>query len=273
VRLVAGLGSLSGAVVDGAGLPVGEVKVTTAVGGKEVSTVTPTAGSVGQFSLAGLPTPGTFLLSFAKPGFRTEVTAVTLAAGQQRSDVNIVLHPATGSVSGVVKLPDGNGVGDVKVAVIGAAGDLATASYTAGTVGGYRLAGLATPGNYTISYTLAGYATQTELVTLSADQPDRALDITLRSSTARLHGFVTSAGPGGGSGVGGATVEVFDGISVRSSITATAPAGLVGNYEVLGLAPGTYTVTVKARGYRTMTVLVTLAAADDLDRSIAVVGT
>lgn len=268
LRLVAGLGSIAGSVVDTAGLPVGEVKLVTTANGAEVSTVTPTAGSVGQFALVGLPTPGTYLISFGKPGYRSEVTAVALGAGQQRTDVNIVLRPATGSVSGTVKLPDGHGAGDVHVAVIGAAGQLSTSTYTAGTVGGYRLAGLPTPGSYTLAFTLDGYATQTELITLTAEQPERALEITLASATARLHGFVTTDR----SGVGGATIEVFDGVQSRNTITASAPAGLVGNYEILGLAPGTYTVTVTTRGYRTMTILLTLKAGDDIDRSLALTG-
>jgi hypothetical protein len=59
ISLAASTGIISGTVVDAAGNPLGDITVSTTVDGKPALTATPTSGSVGAFSFAGLPTPGT----------------------------------------------------------------------------------------------------------------------------------------------------------------------------------------------------------------------
>lgn len=265
VRLVAAPGTVAGVVNDTQGTALGEVTVTTKVGDQDVTTLTPTAGAVGSFSLTGLPTPGTYLVSFSKPGFGTEVVAVRLEAGQQRTDLDVRLPVATGSLGGKVTGPDGNGLGGVSVSVVGGNGQLTTSTFTSGVIGGYRLSGLPLPGTYTLTFAAPGYQSETVQVTVGKDAPEANADVQLRPVLGRIVGVVN--GPGG-IGVGSATITVSDGATSRTSATATTPASQVGTFEVAQLPPGTYTVTVAAAGYEDQTVLVTVSPGASVQRTV-----
>lgn len=269
MRLVAAAGLLSGTVVDSAGAPLGDVAVTTKVDGKDVKGLTPTSGTVGQFRLDGLPTPGTYVVSVAKAGYATEVVAVRLEAGQERTDVNVTLVAATGTVTGVVRGSDGAGIGGVKVAVLGGAAEITTTTFTSGTVGAYRLSGLTLPGTYTISFAADGFIGRTMQVTVAKDRTDVAGDITLTPSRGGIAGLVLApnAEP-----IGAATIEVSDGSDVRTTVTATTPADAVGTFSLPDVAPGSYTVTVKAPGYRDQTLLVRVEAGATVQRTVNLVG-
>ena len=75
-------------------------------------------------------------------------------------------------------------------------------------------------------------------------------DLTL----ATLEGNVISSADG--LGLAGATITVTDGTNVRTTTSANAPTG--GFFEVDGLLPGTYAVTIDATGFNQRTTLVTL---------------
>ena len=269
VRLVAAAGVLGGSVVDSAGTPLGDVAVSTKVDGKDAKALTPTSGTVGQFRLDGLPTPGTYVLSFAKKGYGTEVVAVRLEAGQERSDVNVTLVAATGTVTGVVRRADGSGIGGVQVAVLGGPTEITTTTFTSGTVGAYRLSGLDLPGTYTISFSADGFVGRTMQVSVAKDRTDVAGDIALTPSQGGIAGLVLAPNS---EPVGAATIEVSDGVNVRSTVTATTPTDAVGTFSLPDVAPGSYTVTVKASGYRDQTLLVRVEAGGTVQRTVNLVG-
>ena len=110
IRLSAGDGSISGVVTDGL-QPLGGVTITVTSGELNLTTATPTSGSVGRFSLSGLPTPATYLITFSREGFGFESVAVELGPGQQRTDVDVELVRGTGSVTGRVTDSGGQGLG------------------------------------------------------------------------------------------------------------------------------------------------------------------
>ena len=65
VRLAVGNGQISGLVTSGGG-GLGGVTVSTTVGGTALSITTPTTGAVGSFVLGELPTPATYVITFAR---------------------------------------------------------------------------------------------------------------------------------------------------------------------------------------------------------------
>ena len=133
VVLTTGRGSISGTVLDAAGLPVGDATVTvtmapdvasgsttTTVPGETTTTTSPSSlvrtnaidpadvvastavdPTTGFYSITGLPSPATLLVVFEKPGFLTKTERVVLADDGTTS-LSPVLQPETGSISGVV---------------------------------------------------------------------------------------------------------------------------------------------------------------------------
>jgi hypothetical protein len=264
VRLSAGDGSISGLVLaDSGGTPagLGEVTVSTSQDGRTLSTATPTQGQVGHFALTGLATPGTYVVTFVKPGFGAFTRVVGLAPGQQ-VDLRITLRSGTGAVTGVVRDSAHNPLGGVTVTVGGTAAPMQTTTLTDGTSkGSYSLTGLPVPGSYTLTFSLPGFAPQTLPLNLALDAPSPPTDAVLAKGFGRVTGLVMDDE---GTAVVGATVTVTDGLTVRTTITVQADGThSAGSFVVPDLPPATYTVTVTRDGARQQTALVTVVAAHD----------
>lgn len=261
LRLSAGDGSFSGLVVDPNGAPIGEVKVSTIVGDAPIETVTPTAGGIGQFTLAGLKSPSSYVVKFERAGFSTEVVAVRLAPGERRGGVAVVLSPAGGTVTGTVRTADGTSLGDAEIVVVGAETATTARSFTSGLIGGYRLSDLKLPGTYTLLVSKSGFRSEVVRVSLSQDAPTSIADVTLTPSLGSVSGTIKD---GNGTPLGGASIEVNDGATIRTTTSASAPADKVGTFEVVDLPPGTYTVTASSRscGCSPIVVLVEVGAGD-----------
>jgi hypothetical protein len=253
VQLSAGGGSITGLVTDGLN-PLGGVVVTAIAGDTSISTATPTSGSVGRYTIGGLTSPQTYLITFSKDGFGSETVAVDLAPGENRGGVDVVLTGGTGSVSGRAADEAGNGIGDVLVTITGGTTSLTTHTLTAGAQGSYFLSGLPTPGDYAVTFTAPGRATQTVPVLLSSSGLATNVNATLSSTLATLRGNVINGS--NGAGLASATITVTDGTNVRTTTSADAPTG--GFFEIDGLIPGTYAVTIDATGFSQRTTLVTL---------------
>ncbi|UMG91030.1 carboxypeptidase-like regulatory domain-containing protein [Nocardioides sp. TF02-7] len=174
VVLSAGGGEVSG-TVRGEDGPLGGVTVTTDVGGQPVSVVTPTAGTVGAFSLQDLPTPGTYVVTFSAEGYGEHVEIIDLGPGESRTGFDQRLEAGSGSVTGVVRGPGGKPLGNVEVVVGGAVTTEGTAptstTLTTGSVGSYALNDLPVPGDYTLTFTAPGFAPETRPFSLTAEDP------------------------------------------------------------------------------------------------------
>jgi hypothetical protein len=262
IRLSAGDGSISGVVTDGL-QPLGGVTITVTSGELNLTTATPTSGSVGRFSLTGLPTPATYLITFAREGFGFESVAVDLGPGQQRTDVDVELVRGTGSVTGRVTDSGGQGLGDVLVTVSGNGNTVTTSTLTAGGIGTYSVGGLSTPGRYTLTFQLDGYALQTVAVDLAASGFASGIDVVLSRTAATLSGTVLSCV--NDAGLGGVQISLTDGQTGLSTTSATAPAG---SYALSGLSPGSYAVSFTMAGYSTQTLLVEITAGASLTRDV-----
>jgi hypothetical protein len=277
----AAAGVISGRVTDGAGTGLGGVTVSTTVDGETISVITPTVGDVGAFTLGGLPTPAAYVVTFAAPGHGSTTEIVDLDAGASaQRDVQLI--EGTGSVSGRVEDVDGEGIGGVTVTVGGA-----TVTSTTGTTatdgtgpvanvvptttthtgdpqapgtGGFSLGGLEAPGEYTLTVSVEGYASQTVPFALDGTGPGQPVVIALTQQLGSLGGAIT--GPAG-TGITGATVSATDGLTTWTATsgdqaTGTDPA--LGRYQIGSLPPGSYAVTVTAPGMKPKTALVPVFA-------------
>lgn len=254
VRLSAGAGSISGVVTDGRN-PLGGVTVTTTVDGKDASTATPTTGTVGHFSLPGLTTPATYVVTFTKDGFAPQTVVVDLGPGQRVDTLEIALVGGTGTVTGRLVDAAGQGVGGAKVTVGGVAQAAETTTLTTGDIGLFAVSGLPVPGSYTLTFTKPGYQPQTVPLQLDPKKAPEPLTVTLTPALGSVSGRVT--GPDG-TGLVGATVTANDGSHTWKVTTVGGAAP--GAYRLSDLAPGSYTLTVAAKGMAPRSALVTVTA-------------
>ncbi|MDQ1395091.1 MAG: hypothetical protein QOG64_350 [Acidimicrobiaceae bacterium] len=268
VRLTAGPGTISGVVTDGTN-PLGGVIVTTTAAGQTVTSATPTAGDIGHFALTGLPTPATYLVTFAKDRFGAQTLAVELGPGQTRTDLNVTLVGGTGTVSGKVVDTAGTPIGGVTVTLGGGSSDATTKTLTAGSVGSFLVSGLPTPGDYTLTFTAPGFASETLPVSLTSNSFASGVNATLSRSVGRLVGTVhsdASSSPG----FAGVTVSITDGTNARTTTTTSSPAG---SYSFADLPSGNYSVTFSQAGYDNQTALVLVKPGQDATQDITMVQT
>ena len=268
VRLPAAVGVLGGLVVDRAGTPIGGVAVDVQRGEFSAATVTPTAGEIGVFSVTELSTPATYLVTFSAPGYSSETIAVRLNAGENLSTLNVVLAPATGTVTGLITDLAGLSLGGVDVIVSGGGTVLATASFTSGDVGAFRIGDLPLPGTYTVTFEFEGYLRETLLVQLDRTRSEAVADVVLRASVGRLSGVVIDEATG--EPIPAATITVSDGASLRETTTASAPLASLGRFSVGGLVPAAYTITVSVPGRSDITILETVRAGEVTEVTIKV---
>jgi hypothetical protein len=272
VTLGAAQGSISGVVVAGTSVSdqkVGGATVSTTVGGKTISVLTPTAGAVGTFILPNLPTPATYVLNYTAPNRGTWTEVVELAAGQSYTRALGKLTNGTGTISGVVR--DGNtanGLGGVTVTVGGSAasatGDPSSAvaptttTLTDGNVGGFYFSGLA-DGHYTLSFSLDGYSTASLPVTLDSTRPAAKRAPSVQVRLYRQDGEIRGVVDVDGIPTAGATLTATDGTSTYTA-TSSAAGGLLpqGGYDLSALPPGTYSVTASVPGSGQQTRIVTV---------------
>jgi hypothetical protein len=258
VRLSAGAGTISGTVTDGT-KPIGGVTVSTSVDGQTFSTGTPTVGAIGHFSLTGLPTPGTYILTFSRDAATSTNQIVDLGPGRSKTLKHIKLIGGTNAVLGTVTDSTAAPLGGATVTVGGIAVPLSTTTLTDGAgKGQFILAGLPTPGNYTLTVSLAGYQPSTVPLSLDGVHAPKPQAISLMSALGQVSGVVRAPdGSGGFTPSIGATVTITDGINVSTTTTVdSADPAERGGFTLTNLPPGHYSITAAHSGYAQMTALV-----------------
>jgi hypothetical protein len=259
VDLQPGEGSLQGRVSGPRG-PVGGATITLTDGTSTITTSTVTKGDgVGRWSVEGLSTPATYVVTAARDGLSTESEQVQLAAGGN-ADSSLSLRTGVGTLSGKVSGTRANGsrggLGGIDVTVTDGA-DLVrhTTTFTGDTVGRYTVPDLPVPGTYTVSVSGQGYQTQVSTVAFKRGDGGETLDIDpLTASTGVVTGHVTSSE--GKNLVGAGQVLASDDHTYKTTTTSADP----GSYRFSGVSPGTYTLTTQLFGYVTDSVTVEVAA-------------
>lgn len=161
-----GTGVVRGAVTDDSGRAIGGVSITASNGAIVGQTISVDAG--GEYSLAGLPAPGNYVLTFSKEGYQTETVAVRLTASSGASTVNVTLERSLSAITGQVRNASATALPGVTI--VATSGDLALSTLSTDPNGGFRLENV-TSGWWTVTFTLEGYADTVVLVQVTnADQ-------------------------------------------------------------------------------------------------------
>lgn len=253
VVMSAGQGQLNGMVTGPGGKRVGGATITITDGTNTITTSTDSTGNVGAWSVVGLSTPSTYLVSATLAGMSTGSRLVPLGAGGAAT-VNLKLVAGVGAITGTVSALDGSGgLGGVSVsATDGDAITRTATTVTGGTLRGrYTLSGLTAPGKYTITFTAQGYLIQTVQVTLGKGQASATQNVTLFPSTATVEGIANNAsGPLAGAGL----------ILNSSDNTYKTTSGDDGSYRFDGVAPGSYVLSAQYSGLTTVFKSLTVTA-------------
>jgi hypothetical protein len=216
----------------------------------------------GEFAIAGIQSPGYYLLTLAKAGFQTQRFLINSADLASPNPMKVALLPGNGSLSGTVTGPDGP-IGAATITITDGTVSLQTSSVSAsasasGTPGTWRADNLSTPGSYLITATAPGYGGSSTLVTLGPKGSKKA-DLTLKAGQASIVGTVSGADQSGHTGgLGGITVTATAGKVTRTATTVTSQS-LRGSYILPNMpTPGEYTLTISGDGFLTQTRTVTL---------------
>jgi 5-hydroxyisourate hydrolase-like protein (transthyretin family) len=257
LRLRSGDGTIRGTVIDDDG-PVGGAQIVATAGDVEVRTASLTQQGIGSFTLRELPTPATYTIQVSAPGYLTETFAVNLSTGEQVDDVQIRLRGGEGSISGQVSIVGEGPAGGVQVTVSDGDSVYSTESLSVGEIGSYRVDGLPVPGNYTVTFSRPGLATQIRSVDLDAfgGSVRTGVNANLTRALAVLRGQVVDEN---GTPLGGVVVTATSGDESWGVVSANNPPG---RYELRNLPAGTYTVTFERPGSQPRAVLVALTGGE-----------
>jgi hypothetical protein len=233
-----------------------EVAVTLvnpdATGDAEPVVATTKLAPDGSFTLTEVPSPGRYLMVVAAPGSPPQSREVMLEPGAPLADVQVVVPPASGEISGTVRDSSSNAIGGATISASDGSTTIQTVSLTEDPRGSFVLRNLPTPGQYTVTVSNPGFASVTRTVTLTDTQ---TLDASLVPSTGSISGTALVEG----APARGIRVTVTGG-EVNRTVGVISQGGEAGRYSFAGLdAPGTYTLTFSGDG------LVTQVQVVDID--------
>lgn len=215
--------------------------------GQDIATTT-TDGNNG-YTLAELPAPAQYQLSFVAEGYQPTVITTRVDGGAQRLQPSVLLTAGPGQISGVVSA-DGAPVGGITVSTTVGGTTITSGTPTTGDVGRFVLGNLPTPATYVLTIGGPGFGSTTEVIDLGPGQQRTDLAVTLASGTGQVTGRLLDAA---GNGVGGAVITV--GGMTNPPTSGTLTDGTVGAFAVSGLpAGGTLTLTFTKPGFADTTV-------------------
>ncbi len=174
VPLAKGSGTVNGLLTDATGAGLGGATVTVGGANDLPATTTLTEGSVGSFTLVGLPDPGTYTVTFSLAGYADQTVPLTLPVTPGVAPLpTVALVRAGGTIRGTITDGKGPVVGATVVATDGVTTWPVTSTAASGGVaaGGYVIAGLPA-GAYTVTATGLGGEGVTSLVTVVAGRDE-----------------------------------------------------------------------------------------------------
>jgi hypothetical protein len=174
-------GSLSGTVRENDGGRLGGVTVSVSGADVQLSTTTASQGAVGHYTFTNLPSPATYTVTFAKPGFVGQTRLEDLDPQAGRIDVAGVdasLIPSRATIQGIVRNFAGTPVAGAKLVLTDGTTtrELRSANEPAGR---FEFSAVE-PGAYTVSASVPGTSPTVLLVNVAASDVsdlDIALDV------------------------------------------------------------------------------------------------
>lgn len=214
-----------GRIVNGAnGLPVQSATIT--ITGPQQTT----SNGGGNYSFSNLVS-GTYNVTITAPNFQPFNTSITLGVGQVQ-ELNVLLQPANGTVSGTV-----SGEGDPLTGATVSLTDVFGFTRFFTTLAGGAYSFNVPPGNYTLSVNADGFQFESRGIMIASNQT-LTENFDLQTSNGAITGNIAPLG---------ATITVLtsEGVFVTSLETT------LGSYTINGLPPGSYIVRASASGYIT----------------------
>ena len=224
--------------------PTGVTVSLVVPGGDPQAVVATTAlNPDGSFTLEGVPSPGNYQMIVETPGSPPQVRDLVLEPGQPVGDIEVAVQPGAGLISGTVFGPDGT-LGGATVTAIDGSLEIDTVSLTEDPRGTYALRNLPTPGQYTVTVSRDGYASESRTVALTNDQTTASFDARLVPAVGSVRGRALVDGVP----ARGVSVTVTGG-DVNRTAGVVSQGSNAGGYAFAGLdAPGTYTLTFTGAG-------------------------
>ncbi len=252
LQMVAGLGTITGRIVNQSGEPLGGVTVAATNGETTLTSTSLTQGDVGFFSLPQLDLPATYTVSATLDGYLTETRRVPMEGSV--SGISFTMISETATLTGRVTNAAGAGIPNAGLVV--STGDLTfRASTSAAPNAGVFSIDRLPPGTYTITVEHYQYESATEFVTLQAGITPPPLNVVLQPTsgppsvgTGSLVVDVVNDDPTiSPPGINGATVTISRNRSGEPPRTLTDPDASTVRFDKLPV--GTYTIRVTAPGY------------------------
>jgi hypothetical protein len=246
-------GSLSGMVTtlsDSKPAPGVTVTITSGVA-TTLTTVTQSGAHAGAWTVAGLPIPGTYTVTFSRSDLQSQTVAVALnSAGKLTSGagasggIDVAMRSAFAVVRGTVTQQTGNGTVAVGEATISLASGTQTyvvtsASTPAGALGHYEV-GHVEPGTYTLSASRKGTSPTTVIITVTAGQVLTYDPVLIQPAS--VSGVVTS----GGVPLPGTEVDLYLSTQYPATVYRKTTTASDGSYSFQGVdAPQAYLVEAR----------------------------
>jgi len=232
-------GIIQGQATDGVtAAPISGATVSTTIDGTAVSTIT---NSTGNYSFTGV-TEGSYTLTVTAANYASGSASASVGPGATVTK-NVALSPLPGSISGLVT--DASTGAGIPNPVVSYTVGSTTTTATSDASGNYSFANV-TEGAYTLTASAPGYGSQTAVVSVGPGGAS-IQNFSLPPPPGSIGGQVTDSLTE--SPVGGASASV----TVNASVQTVSADGS-GNYSILNLPPGTYTLTASASGYNNASV-------------------
>jgi 5-hydroxyisourate hydrolase-like protein (transthyretin family) len=245
-------GSLSGQVTTLPGnAPAPGVTVVVSSGATQVQTVTQSTGTVGAWSIGGLPIPGSYTITFSRDDLQKQTLAVNLDASGASTGgsggISVAMTSAVAEISGVVSQRATDGTvtvaGEAQVTLSSGSDTytVTSASEPSSAVGAYRVGGVL-PGTYTLSVSRPGTSPTSVIVTLAAGQSLTMNPVLI--PPASIGGIVRGAD---GSTMPGVQVALFKASEYPAQPTSTTTTDASGRYSFPQVdAPQAYVLEVRS---------------------------
>lgn len=212
---------------------------------------TVTVDEDGTFEIGSLPSPLAYTLTLRRDGYADSVRILQLAAGEDRTGVQLALRRGDGEIRGEVVSDAGSPIGGAVVAVGDGTTTFTTRSLTTtGEVGDFAMRNLPTDTVYTVTVSAPGYLDATVAVTVGngAEIAVDGVRVALTRDRSSIVGTVRSAsGP-----LGGVTVTATNGTDTATTLSQST--GAPGTFLIPDVeAPATYSLTFAKSGFQPAT--------------------
>ncbi|MCR8845088.1 carboxypeptidase regulatory-like domain-containing protein [Paenibacillus sp. SC116] len=233
----------SGTITSSNGLPITNAQLRVLDNNENILSIG-LSDIAGNYFISNLP-PGNHSVVISAPNFSTLVDGVALTPGASLSNINFVLIPNPGSISGNVRdRVTGEVISGASISIRtpDAQGVLLEATVTS-IFGNFTFVDLPA-GSYSLIIRADGYATQ-ELGEIIQSGVNTTANILLDPSFGRINGNVvtTSGAPVTGNSI---NIRIYD---EKGALFETIVANSNGTFTVQDLPTGNYQVSVNAPGF------------------------